>query len=490
MKTLGQILNPLRILGNHPSLDIPVSGISVKAQRVEPQQVFFAIKGAQFDSHSLVRQAIEQGAAAIVVEDPNIRDQYPDRTVVVDCTRSQLAEAASAWFDAPSEQLNLVGITGTNGKTTCSFLLRKVWEESRLVTGLIGTVETTIGKRRLNSVLTTPGPLELQAILKEMVDDKVSHAVMEVSSIALHQKRVLGCRFTAGIFTNLTQDHLDYHGTLENYFNCKLQLFTDFGLPLAVINIDDEWCRRVLVQGRAKRVLTFSLRDATADFYAEPLNISVDGTEARIKTPLGVVHYQTALMGAHNLSNLLAVLATHYGLGGNLQEALNALQSASGAPGRLERVMFGSSYPKVFVDYAHTEDALENAIQALLKLKSKKSRLITVFGCGGDRDKTKRPHMARVASSLSDLTVVTSDNPRTEDPDSILSDIRTGILSSAHCHFEVNRKSAIEWALREANSEDLVLIAGKGHETYQIIGTTQFPFDDREVVREYYLNAQ
>ena len=233
-------------------------------------------------------------------------------------------------------------------------------------------------------------------------------------------------------------------------------------------------------------MLTFSLRDSSADFYASHFDFSVAGTKAKIKTPKGIQNFDTTLIGAHNLSNALAVLAISYGLGMEAGPVLQTLRTARGAPGRLERPVFGNEYPAVFVDYAHTDDALKNVIEALLKLKKTKSRLITVFGCGGDRDKTKRPKMGQVASSLSDLCVVTSDNPRTEDPIAILKDIQGGLVTGARCHLEANRKNAIEWALAEAKPEDIVLIAGKGHETYQIIGTTQFPFDDRKVVRDYY----
>ena len=470
-------------------LETPVSGISRDAQSVGPGEVFFAIRGAKVDSHQFIEEALRRGAKAVVVESPEAYDKHP-LTVLVDNTRSQLAEAASAWFDFPTDKLTLVGVTGTNGKTTCSYLMREVWDKSRLMSGMIGTVETCIGSARIPSQLTTPGPLELQKIFYDMNLAKVTHAIMEVSSIALDQNRVGGCHFQAGIFTNFSQDHLDYHGSFENYFQSKLKLFTDFGLPLGVVNLDDDWAKRVLIEGKAKRWLTFSLKDSSADFFAGSIECSVKGTRAQLKTPTGSYPYESILIGSHNLYNALAVLATFYGLGGDLEQGLIALRTAQGAPGRLERVMSGEKYPSIFVDYAHSDDALRNVLEALLKLKKPNGRMITVFGCGGDRDKTKRPKMASVVSSLSNLTVVTSDNPRTENPDSILADIEKGLLPNCRHHKEVQRKAAIEWALREAKSDDLVLIAGKGHETYQIIGTTQFPFDDRQVVRDYYENVQ
>jgi UDP-N-acetylmuramoyl-L-alanyl-D-glutamate--2,6-diaminopimelate ligase len=489
MKTLGHILNPLRLIQAKLPLETAISGISRDAQMVNQGEVFFAIRGAKVDSHLFIQDALERGAQAVIVDSPEAYEKHP-RTVLVDNTRSQLAEAASAWFDFPTDKLKLIGVTGTNGKTTCSYLMREIWNNSQLLSGMIGTVETCIGKTCVPSQLTTPGPLELQKIFHDMNSAKVTHAVMEVSSIALDQNRVGGCQFQAGIFTNFTQDHLDYHGSFENYFQSKLKLFTDFGLPLGVVNLDDDWAKRVLVEGKAKQWLTFSLKDSSADFFAGSIEYSVKGTRAKIKTPKGNYPYESILIGSHNLYNALAVLATFYGLGGDFEQGLQVLSTAHGAPGRLERVMSGDKYPGIFVDYAHSDDALRNVLEALLRLKKPNGRMITVFGCGGDRDKTKRPKMASVVSSLSDLTVITSDNPRTEKPESILEEIEKGLLQNCKYHKEVQRKSAIEWALREAKADDLVLIAGKGHETYQIIGTTQFPFDDRKVVRDYYQNVQ
>lgn len=489
MKTLGTLLSPLRLIQTKVPLEVQISGIARDAQSVGDGQVFFAVRGAKIDGHSLIEDVLKKGAKAVVVESPEAFERY-DRTVLVDNTRSQLAESASAWFDFPTDRLSLVGITGTNGKTTCSYLLREIWEGLGISSGLVGTIETCIGKTCFTSQLTTPGPLELQKNFSEMNRVQVTHAVMEVSSIALHQSRVGGCQFQAAVFTNFSQDHLDYHGTFENYFQSKLKLFTDFGLPLGVVNLDDEWAKRILIEGKAKQWLTFSLKEPSADFYAESVVCSVDGIKANLKTPKGLRQYHSVLIGEHNLYNALAVLAVFFGLGGDLDKALQVLSSARGAPGRLERVMIGEDYPGIFVDYAHSDDALKNVLDALLKLKTPLGRIITVFGCGGDRDKTKRPKMAAVVSSLSDLTVVTSDNPRTEQPEAILEDIKEGLLSGCKYHVEVNRKEAIEWALSQAKPEDLVLIAGKGHETYQIIGATQFPFDDRKVVRDYYQHVQ
>lgn len=485
MKTLGDILSPLRILQSKVELSASIEGINPKAQTLKKGEVFFAIRGALIDGHSLIPEALLREPSAIVVQDSAAYEKYP-KTVLVDCTRGQLSEAASAWHGFPTDSLNVIAITGTNGKTTCSYLLRQLWKELGFQSGMVGTIETCIGAQCTPSQLTTPGPLELQSVFSEMVKKTIDRAVMEVSSIALDQKRTAGTRFQAAVFTNFTQDHLDYHLTVENYFQSKLKLFTDYGLPLAVVNLDDEWSKRILIEGKAKRFLTYSLKDPASDFFAEKITYSIRGTEAEIKTPQGKFQLTTKMMGQHNLYNLLSVLAVFYGLEGKCDKAAVALGKVTGAPGRLERVMEGDTLPSIFVDYAHTEDALKNVLEALKPFKSKSGRLITVFGCGGDRDKLKRPQMGRVASILSDWVVLTSDNPRTEEPEQILEEIKKGIPSNQKMHVEVNRRNAIEWALSQANANDIVLIAGKGHETYQIIGPNQFPFDDRQVVREYY----
>jgi UDP-N-acetylmuramoyl-L-alanyl-D-glutamate--2,6-diaminopimelate ligase len=351
---------------------------------------------------------------------------------------------------------------------------------------MIGTVETCIGEECAPSQLTTPGPLELQKTFHQMVEKKLDRAVMEVSSIALDQKRTAGTRFQAAIFTNFSQDHLDYHKSIENYFQSKLKLFTDYGLPLAVVNLDDEWSKRILIEGKAKRFLTYSLKDPSSDFFAGRVSRSLKGISTEIKTPVGSFPFSTQMFGEYNLYNLLAVLSVFYGLEGKCESALAILEKAVAAPGRMERVMEGDLYPNIFVDYAHSEDALRNVLESLKLFKSKHGKLITVFGCGGDRDKSKRPRMGKVVSQLSDLIVLTSDNPRTENPEHILDEIQTGINGEVQIYRETLRKSAIEWALSQATPNDIVLIAGKGHETYQVIGSEQFPFDDRQVVRDYY----
>jgi UDP-N-acetylmuramoyl-L-alanyl-D-glutamate--2,6-diaminopimelate ligase len=356
------------------------------------------------------------------------------------------------------------------------------------ITGLIGTVSNKIGQEVVVSNLTTPGPIELQALFHRMVQRKVEFCSMEVSSIALDQSRTQGSKFQVGVFTNFTQDHLDYHLDMDKYFQAKLKLFTDYSLPCVVVNLDDDKANKILAASPNSKKLSFSLKRKEASFYVLQASFKKTGTIAKIQTPQGPFEIVSPLIGPYNLMNILGTLGTIHALNQDLALAVKSLETATGAPGRLERAVVGDCYPNIFVDYAHSEDALENVLQALDKLRGDSGgKIITVFGCGGDRDKSKRPKMARAASSYSDITIVTSDNPRTEDAESILNDIEPGIdREKTIYHREVNRREGIYLALKLAQPADIVLIAGKGHENYQIIGTQKQDFDDRQVVKDYY----
>jgi len=466
---------------------LSLTSITDDSREVRPGSCFVAVKGAKRDGHDLIEAVLASGAAAVVVENEELFRRY-SRTAWVPSTRRALADAAARWYGVASSKLRIAGVTGTNGKTTTTFLLREVWDVLNIKSGVIGTVENRIGDRRLTSSLTTPGPLALQKLFDEMVRESVSHVAIEVSSIALDQERTAGTQFGVGIFTNLTQDHLDYHGTFESYFASKLKFFREYNLPAAVINLDDPWGRRLTRESIAGRVVTFGVEDRTADFHVEQAAFDRRGTTAIVVTPDGRFDFTTPLIGVHNLYNCLGVIAAAEALGHSPAKVIAALRSAKGAPGRLERAETPPGGPNVFVDYAHSADALENVLRALIKLRGEgPGRIITVFGCGGDRDRGKRPKMAGVVSSLSEVTIATSDNPRTEDPQKILDDVEVGINRAAtDYHREVDRRTAIGRALELARPEDFVLVAGKGHETYQIIGTTQIPFDDRLVIRDHY----
>lgn len=487
VKRLDALVRPEESLAAKVGGETPISGLAHNAARVEPGHAFFAMVGSQADGHLFVADALAKGAAVAVVEKAEAFLSHP-RVVQVRSTREALALAAARWHDEPSRSFRLVGVTGTNGKTTTTYLLRSVWDALGLTSGVLGTVEYHIGAHREPSTLTTPDPLGLQSLFARIRDAGASHAVIEVSSIALDQARVGGSRFDVGIFTNLTQDHLDYHGDMESYYQAKLRFFRDYGLRVAVINADDPWGKRLLGESRAGKNLSFSLEGAAADFRLVHARYEKSGSQAVVATPEGEIALGTPLIGKHNLYNALGVLAASHALGLSLRAAAEALAVAPGAPGRLERVALEGRRPHVFVDYAHSDDALRNVLGSLGRLRSAgEARIITVFGAGGDRDRGKRPKMAAVVSSLSDVTVATSDNPRTEDPDRILDDIEAGIDRSRTRYYrERDRRRAIGLALSLAGPDDLVLVAGKGHENYQILGRDKVPFDDREVVREYF----
>lgn len=489
VKTLSNLLLSDEILASRIDPNTSVAAVTFDSRAVTTGSLFFALKGTTSDGHQFIDSVLAAGAAAVVVEDAAVAERFP-RTILVSSGRRALALAAARWFDEPSSQFPLVGITGTNGKTTSSYLLRQIWQQVGLSTGLIGTVEQIVGDVSEASRLTTPDPLELQRLLRKMADAKLAYATMEVSSIALDQFRTAGTQFAAGLFTNLTLDHLDYHGTMESYFEAKVKFFAEYDLPFALINVDDEWGKKLVGRSRAKTTLTFGL-DGKSEVSADRIDYRKDSIHARLLTPAGNFLIDSPLIGRHNLYNLLGVTAAGYALGFDLEKFTAAFSLATGAPGRLERVAVAASSPRVFVDFAHSPDALENVLKVLHNLrKGSGSRIITVFGCGGDRDRGKRPRMGEIASRLSDVTVATSDNPRTEDPDFIIDEIETGVIRSAtDYHRETSRRTAIELALAMATPEDFVLVAGKGHETYQIIGTEKLPFDDREVVRRYYGEA-
>ncbi len=486
MKTLKELLYPSEIVETRVNLESNISEVVQDSRLAKSGSLFIAVKGTQSDGHQFVSSVLGRGALAVV--EKNYNECIEGQLIKVVSTRDLVGKIASRFWGGPTEKFNLVGVTGTNGKTTTAFLLDQIWTEMGLVTGLIGTVKNKIAQETLDSNLTTPGPIELQALFHRMLQRRVEVCAMEVSSIALDQARTQGADFKVAVFTNFTQDHLDYHQTMDHYFEAKLKLFRDYSIACVVVNIDDSQAQKVLKTSQASNKITFSLSQDKADFYVLESNFKKSGTTAKIKTPHGVMDLASPLIGAHNLMNILGALGVVEGLNQDLSLAVTALQKANGAPGRLSRAVSGDYYPNIFVDYAHSDDALENVLSALCKLRGDSGgKIITVFGCGGDRDKTKRPKMAKVASSYSEITISTSDNPRTEDPEAILNDMESGIdRQKTVYHREVNRREAIYLALKLARPEDIVLIAGKGHENYQIIGTQKQYFDDLQVVRDYY----
>ena len=463
-----------------------MTGIAHDSRLVEPGSLFVAVRGEHVDGHQFLDAALARGAAAAIVAAdaapgapgvdplPLGKGTRPPGAVFVPVTdtRAALGEVASAFYGHPGRRLSLLGVTGTNGKTTTAFLLHYLLEATGKKTGLIGTVETRIGQERYATTHTTPDALALAALLRRMADDGCTACAMEVSSHALDQERVRGLAFRAAVFTNLTHDHLDYHGTVEAYAAAKRRLFFGLGADsVAVVNVDDP-ASAVMVDGTAARVVTYGT-SATADVRVEVLENALGGLRLRLDGH----DRRFRLAGAFNALNLAAAYAVGRDLGLSASEALDALAAAPGVPGRFQTVSSDDGVLGV-VDYAHTPDALDNVLSTARDLMGGTGRLWVVFGAGGDRDTTKRPAMAAIAERLADRVVLTSDNPRSEDPLAILRDVAAGLTDVSAATVEADRAAAIARTARAAAPGDVVVVAGKGHETYQLVGDEVRDFDD------------
>jgi UDP-N-acetylmuramoyl-L-alanyl-D-glutamate--2,6-diaminopimelate ligase len=455
-----------------------LSALTSDSRAVVPGAVYVAVRGSQVDGHRFVPDAVRRGAAAVVVEAEVDGARVP-QAIVGDGRRAAIALGA-AWYDHPGRKLRIVGVTGTNGKTTATALIRHLLN-ARGTAGSIGTIGALDGTgasvASTAGSLTTPGPIDLQATLATLAARRVSDVVMEASSHSLDQGRLDGLTLAAGVFTNVTRDHLDYHGTMESYLAAKLKLSTLLGTTgVEVVNLDDDaWAA---LPSRGRRV-TFGLHP-TADLRATELTLDARGSRFIVSGHFGTAAVTLPLLGDFNISNALAASACALALDEGLSEVVARLAHAPQVPGRMEKL---SDRPCVVLrDYAHTPDALERALAALRPLT--RGRVLVVFGCGGDRDRGKRPIMGRIAVERADLAVVTSDNPRSEDPDAIIDEIERGMGSAAHIRV-TDRLAAIHRVLDEARSDDTILLAGKGHETYQVVGTERLAFDEREIVTNY-----
>jgi UDP-N-acetylmuramoyl-L-alanyl-D-glutamate--2,6-diaminopimelate ligase len=457
--------------------DIVVTGIAYRSSAVRPGDVFFCVPGFAHDGHDFAADAVERGAAAVVATRslPGIRVPV----VIVDDARRALAMASSRFFGRPSDALRIAGITGTNGKTTTAFLLDAILRSAGCATGLIGTIETRIAGVAEPASRTTPESRDLQELLARMVDAGVDAVSMEVSSHAIDLHRVDGIGFAVAAFTNLSQDHLDYHATLEEYFGVKARLLAGVSAGERVVNIDDEHGRR-LADSMDVRWTVGTASDASV--RASEVRLGPTACSFMLQTPAGSADVTLPLAGAYNVSNALVAAGCAVAMGIGLRDVVAGLESAPQVPGRLERIEAGQDFT-VLVDYAHTPDGLASAIRAVRGVTA--GRVITVFGCGGDRDPDKRPLMGAIAGQLSDIAILTSDNPRSEDPVGIILQVQDGLAGTAAEHVvEVDRAAAIALALTMARAGDTVLIAGKGHEDYQIFADRTVHFDDREVARE------
>ncbi|MGE4131536.1 MAG: UDP-N-acetylmuramoyl-L-alanyl-D-glutamate--2,6-diaminopimelate ligase [Bdellovibrionales bacterium] len=467
-----------------------VLDITQDSRSVKPGSVFVAVRGTSGDGHDFLGAVVRAGAIALVVEDDsNIPTDYQGAVVKVASTRLALEMLADRFFGEPAQKLFCVGITGTNGKTTTAYMVERILTEFGWQTGVMGTIDHHLGERQWTSGLTTPDPLTLRRRLKEFVSLGAQAAVFEVSSHALTQSRVDRLPFSVGIFTNFTRDHLDYHRSMEEYFAAKERLFNELlgqaVVRVAILNADDPMVRKVRVR---EGVETWSFGQKDADFLFRILKSDMAGSLFHLSTPHGNVEIDLPCVGFHNVYNATAAAAAGVAAGASLKTVQAALKGFFGAPGRLERVD-NSRGAHIFVDYAHTDDALDSVLRSLRELKSvngSKGRIITVFGCGGDRDKGKRPLMAQAAARHSDVLIMTSDNPRTEDPEQILSEIAAGLPKNwaGEVHFEVDRRQALSLSLQLAQEGDVILVAGKGHEDYQIIGQERRHFSDVETLTE------
>ena len=474
-------------LPEHPAMDVEVKGLTTNSHATAQGDLFIGMPGTRVDGGDFWQSALNSGAIGAVISSQAFEKHPPTAS---DCVISATdmpkacAQIASAFYGYPGQKLKLVGVTGTNGKTTTSHLVEYFLHQTNLPTALMGTLYTRWQGFSETAIHTTPFAVDLQKQLAKAMNAGNQYGVMEVSSHALAQGRVLGCQFEVGVFTNLTQDHLDYHKDMEDYFAAKALLFSpEYLKGRAIINADSSYGKRLIESLEKSQVWSYSVNDSTADLWMSNLNYEPNGVSGTLHTPRGEVGFRSPLIGQYNLENLLAAVGAVLHLGLDLQQIAAAIPEFPGVPGRMERVQVDPGQDiSVIVDYAHTPDSLENLLKASRPFI--KGQMICVFGCGGDRDRTKRPQMGKIGADFADIAVVTSDNPRTEDPEKILEDILEGIPDSANPTVICDRATAIRTAILDAKPGDGILIAGKGHEDYQILGTEKIHFDDREHARD------
>jgi len=509
--TLCELLEKLPEPEIHGDSSVGITGLTCDSRAVRPGALFFALRGTQADGHCYIEQAVAAGAAAVVLEEASSAPSTLPWVKVSD-GRAAMGLMSALFNGDPTAAKPLIGITGTNGKTTTTYLIEAILAAAGIQAAVLGTICYRFGSRTIGASHTTPESTELQQIFKQLGEAGAGGFVIEVSSHALEQKRVDGCHFDVGIFSNLTRDHLDYHGTMENYLEAKCRLFTELLRPSegkphrrAVINMDDPYGGKI-AERSACPVISFGI-NGNSDVRPTAMESSVNGIRATLMTPVGAFEFSSKLLGRFNLSNILAAVAAGVALDLPISAIKQGIENLANVPGRMERVE-NRREVTCLVDYAHTGDALENVLATLKEIAT--GRIITVFGCGGDRDNGKRPIMGKIAATMSSLAIVTSDNPRTEEPQVILEQIKAGILKNhpplqgegrggdgeeireyspdeLTDDFTVNgfvvienRRDAIQLAVQLAKPGDIVLLAGKGHEDYQIIGTTKYHFDDRE----------
>ena len=476
--TLGELLENIEAITVEADVSVNIPGFCYGTRVIRNGELFIAIKGYETDGHKYIEEAVSKGAVCIICEEaPAIPTPY----IIVKDSRKALAAISAVWFDFPAKKLKLVGVTGTNGKTSVTNLIKHIIEKcSNSKVGLIGTNGNFIGERELPTEHTTPESYEMQKLLDKMVLEGCQYVVMEVSSHALYLSRVYGIEYDVGVFTNLSPEHLDFHGTMDNYARAKALLFPN--CKNSVINIDDMYAP-LMIENSAGPVMSYAINNSSADLIGKDIKLQAEKIEFCVVAVGRINRVELSIPGMFSVYNALASIASAVLLGFEIDKITQTLHSYGGVKGRAEVIPTGHDF-SVLIDYAHTPDALRNVISAVRGYA--KGRVITVFGCGGDRDKAKRPLMGQIAAELSDHTIITTDNPRTEEPAVIIEEIISGI-SDPNASYVIleNRREAIYHALESLESGDVLLIAGKGHETYQILGKEKVHFDDREVVAEH-----
>jgi len=484
MPSLKALLSGIEYLLLCGESNIHINYIQVKSGNIKNGDLYVAIKGYSVDGHTYIDEAIRNGAKCIVLQDTKFT-RYDNNIIYIQLknTRAGLPFIASNYYNSPANKLTLTGVTGTNGKTTTAILIKSILEKSGEKTGLIGTIEYLIGRQKIGSGLTTPEPITLHTLFSKMEKNNVSHCVMEVTSHAIKQKRVAGLNFSHTIFTNISHDHLDYHKTFEDYFRTKAELFKNLNHnSIASINYDDPFFSKLKELTSADTILTFSIKEPATDIFAKKIDMDSSRSLIEVSTPVGDIQINSKLPGRYNCENILAAIS--FGISKNIDKDIikEGIENVKGVKGRFEKVNYNQDY-NIIIDYAHTPDALEKTLITIHEQYA--GNVITVLGCDGNRDKSKRAKMGRIATELSDLTVITSDNPRNEDQLLIIKEIAAGSVPGKKSENFPDRKEAIEFALSKAQPGDTVLIAGKGHENYMEIKEKKFYFNEREIIKEF-----
>jgi UDP-N-acetylmuramoyl-L-alanyl-D-glutamate--2,6-diaminopimelate ligase len=487
---LNLLLNSINVKNIIGNTDIDIKGLSYDSRIVLNNYIFFALNGAHTNGIEFANQAIEKGATCIV-SDTKIKN-CKCTNIIVDNVLESMSKISAKFYDYPDKKLTIIGVTGTNGKTSITYMTESILKTFNIDIGVIGTISYRYANVVIDAPNTTPQSLDLYKMMAEMVEAKIKYLIMEVSSHSLVLGRVSGIEFDIAVFTNLTQDHLDFHKDMDNYFNAKKILFYSLSTNLknnkkfAIINTDDIYGKKLLEDTNiTANKISYSTSSKNSSLFclAKDILLNSDGSYFNLESSFGNAQVTVNQIGLHNVYNILAVICICVSIGIELKQVIEKLKNMTGAPGRLERIKSDKDF-SVIVDYAHTDDALKNVLSAIKNLNP--SKIITVFGCGGNRDKTKRPKMAKVACNMSNFVFITSDNPREEDPTEITKDVEAGAKEINKTNYKVviDRKEAIKEAILSANKNDVVLIAGKGHENYQIIGRTKIHFDDREIAFE------